>query len=170
LRGLVGGAECVGGGARPALMEDAGGPRLGRGEGREGGGIRPVLMDGVVGARRGGRGLARCAELRAGKEGGGRLSISISSSLSSSVESGLEDLGGDGARLNDGIAGGGSFEARLVEARGVVGEDIFLNGGGGIALRSSSAFVGAPLRFMSPDPSPIRSGISTLGWAVSPDD
>jgi hypothetical protein len=41
LRGLVGGAVCVGGGKRPEEGVDDGGPRFGRGEGRGGGAINP---------------------------------------------------------------------------------------------------------------------------------
>lgn len=180
-RGLVGGALCVGGGERVVLVE--GGPRLGSGEGREGGGIKLEVpreggaikleepreggamsppREGVgvgfeteggvgIGLRAGG--FARWAEFSAGKEGGGRLSVSSSSSSYSS---------GEVARLNDGMV---VFELALVDARGVVGDDGFANsGGGGMALRSSSALVGASLRFTSTSWSfTIHS--STLGGA-----
>lgn len=85
MRGLVGMAVCVGGGAREndtGVLEE-GGLRFGSGP-REGGSMRPgfetgVVVGGGVGRafRRGGAwGVeeVRWAELRAGKEGGGILS------------------------------------------------------------------------------------------------
>lgn len=96
LEGLEGMEVCVGGGASP--KEELGGVRFGTGpregterprvlkllvfgEGRGGGGIK--FEAGGNGFRSGGCGdglEARCAELNAGNEGGGRLSVSSSSS------------------------------------------------------------------------------------------
>jgi hypothetical protein len=151
----------VGGGARPPA-DGGGGPRFGRGsDGREGGSIRPPWRGGVslgvvVGSTLRVGAFARWAELTAGKEGGGRLSISSSSSGSVIVE----DI--EGARLKDGIAC--VFVLVISDTRGVVGEEGFLNGGGGggIALRSSSALVGESLRSPSFTFS-FTDGISTIG-------
>lgn len=180
LRGFGGGAVWVGGGARPEADEGEdededgdGGPRLGRGlvEGRDGGGIKLAGprdggamippregagasvgfdMEGGLGSGFSDGGLARWAELRAGKEGGGRLSISSSPSS------------GEVARLNDGM-GFFALALALADARGVVGDEGFVkSGGGGIALRSSSALDGASLRFV-PSSSPFTIHSLTFG-------
>lgn len=131
----------MGGGARPD--EEAAGERFGAGP-RVGGvmrllfrevalpfGIEKVCEGAGSAPRRGGARAppeALCAELRAGKEGGGMRSLSVSSSPML-----------DSARAKEGTID--LVEEELV--RGVVGEGIFLKvggGGGGIAFRSSSSF------------------------------
>jgi hypothetical protein len=117
LEGLVGMAVWDGGRAREE--DSAGGPRFGRGLGRDGGGMRPESRVRRGGWRCTGRDAgsdgprppdARWAEFRAGKETGAGSASSSGS-------------------LNVGMIGTGAA---------IVGFEI--NGGGGIALRSSSAF------------------------------
>lgn len=123
-RGFAGIEECVAGG-RSDDDEAPGGPRLGRGE-RRGGAISPALGWGL---RRGGPRVppdARCAEFSAGKEGAVGSSLSSAESPAPRVRVGMDGVG----------------EATAVRAwKGYfwVG---FLMGreGGGMALRSSSAF------------------------------
>lgn len=125
-RGLVGMEVWVGGSAREFVggVRFGAGERFGRGEGRGGGAMR---VEGAL--RRGGPRMppvARWAELRAGKEGAGRLS-SLSWSSAESLKEGTEVV------VEEGVA------------RGVVGEEGFLKvggGGGGIIFLSSSSFFG----------------------------
>lgn len=86
LRGLVGGAEWVGGGARPpvGVLLLGFGVRFGSGRVREGGSMRPADREGEDGGGGVGRGFRRggpggmldalWAEFMAGNEGGGMLS------------------------------------------------------------------------------------------------
>lgn len=132
LRGLAGIELCVGGGASELVFEAGerfgrGPPRFGSGEGRGGGAMREDVCAGMA-FRRGGWGPrmppdARCAEFKAGKEGGGMASVS------------------EEERVKDGT----ELEFEVGFARGVVGEEGDLmvgGGGGGITIRSASSFLG----------------------------
>lgn len=141
-RGLVGIAECVGGGANE--NEDFVGVRLGSWIGeRMGGDIRPAVPWGLSVGRAPSRGgapvppEALCAEFRAGKEGGGARFEEVRCAEFREGKGGADE-----ERVKVGTVGVLSSSPKIVGGEGCFGPG-FLNGGGGggIAFLSISSLL-----------------------------